>query len=86
MMTFETLSRGNFVNRQIIDTGNDIRKLQEWIEELKKDSAVMICSYDKPQEKFIVELNGTEVLHLVERRLNEMKEHLKELKAEFDSL
>lgn len=85
-MIFETLSRGNFLHRQIIDTGNDIRKLQEWIEELKKNSVVMICSHDEPQEKFIVELNGTEVLHLVERRLNEMKEHLKELKAEFNSL
>lgn len=46
----------------------------------------MICSYDEPKEKFIVELHGTEVLHLVERRLNELKEHLKELEAEFDSL
>ena len=85
-MTFETLSRGNFIHRQIIDTGNDIQKLQEWIEELEKDSAIMICSYDKPQEKFIVELNGTEVIHLVERRLNKLIEHLKKLKAEFDSL
>ena len=85
-MKFETLSRGNSLHRQIIDTGNDIRELQEWIEELKKDAAVMICSYDKPKEKFIVELHGTEVLHLVERRLNELKEHLKELEAEFASL
>lgn len=85
-MTFETLSLGNSLHRQIIDTGNDIRKLQEWIEELKKDSAVMICSYDEPKEKFIVELHGTEVLHLVERRLNELKEHLKEMEAEFASL
>ena len=85
-MTIETLSRGNSLHRQIIDTGNDIRELQEWIEKLKKDVTVMICSYNEPQEKFIIELNGTEVLHLVERRLNELKEHLKELKAEFDSL
>lgn len=85
-MIFETLSRGNSLHRQIIDTGNDIRKLQEWIEELKKDATVMICSYDKPQEKFIVELHGTEVLHLVERRLKELKEHLKKLEAEFASL
>ena len=37
MMTIETLSRGNSLHRQIIDTGNDIRELQEWIEKLKKD-------------------------------------------------
>lgn len=85
-MTFETLSRGNSLHRQIIDTGNDMRTLQEWIEEMKKNSPIMICSYDEPKEKFIVELNGAEVLRLVERRLNEMKEHLKELKAEFASL
>lgn len=85
-MTFETLSRGNSLHRQIIDTGNDIRKLQEWIEKLKKDATVVISSYDKFEEWFIVELHGTEVLHLVERRLNELKEHLKELKAEFASL
>lgn len=85
-MTFEILSRGNSLHRQIIDTGNDIRKLQEWIEELKKDSVVMICSYQNHQEKSIVELHGSNVLHLVERRLNELKERLKELKAEFASL
>lgn len=85
-MTFETLSRGNSLHRQIIDTGNDIRKLQEWIEKLKKDATVVISSYDKSEEWNIVELHGTEVLHLVERRLNELKEHLKELKAEFASL
>lgn len=85
-MTFETLSRGNSLHRQIIDTGNNIRKLQEWIEELKKDATVVISSYAKPEGWNIVELHGTEVLHLVERRLNETKEHLKKLKAEFDSL
>lgn len=85
-MIFETLSRGNSLHRQIIDTGNNIRKLQAWIEELKKDATVVISSYDKPEEWNIVELHGTEVLHLVERRLNELKEHLKELEAEFDSL
>lgn len=85
-MTFETLSRGNSLHRQIIDTENDIRELQEWIEELKKDATVVISSNDKPEKWSIVELHGTEVLHLVERRLNELKEHLKKLKAEFDSL
>lgn len=85
-MIFETLSRGNSLHRQIIDTGNNIRKLQAWIEELKKDATVVISSYDKPEEWNIVELYGTEVLHLVERRLNELKEHLKGLEAEFDSL
>lgn len=84
-MTFETLSRGNSLHRQIMETGNDIRALEVWIEELKKDAAVVISSKDKPEEWSIIELHGTEILHLVERRLNEMKEHLKELNAEFDS-
>lgn len=85
-MTYEELSRGNFIHRQIIDTGNNIRKMQEWIEEMKKDATVVISSYAKPKEWNIVELHGTEVLHLVERRLNELKEHLKKLKTEFASL
>lgn len=85
-MIFETLSRGNSLARQIMETGNDIRKLEGWIEELKKDATVVISSYDKPEEWSIFELHGTEVLHLAERRLNEMKEHLKELEAEFAAL
>lgn len=85
-MTYEILSQGNSMHRQIMETGNDIRALEAWIEELKKDAAVVISSKDKPEEWSIVDLNGTEVLHLVERRLIKMKEHLKELNAEFDSL
>lgn len=84
-MTFETLSRGNSLHCQIIDTGNDIRKLQEWIEELKKDAVVEIRSNDNPEQSIIV-LHGTEVLHLVEQRLGELKEHLKEMESEFNAL
>ena len=85
-MTFEILSRGNSLHHHIMDAENDIRVLEEWIKELKQDATVMISSYSTPQEKFIVELHGSNVLHLVERRLNELKEHLKKLKAEFNSL
>ena len=85
-MTYEILSQGNSMHRQIMETENDIRALEAWIEELKKDAAVVISSKDKPEEWSIIDLNGTEVLHLVERRLIKMKEHLKELNAEFDSL
>ena len=85
-MTYEILSQGNSMHRQIMETGNDIRALEAWIEELKKDAVVVISSKDKPEEWSIIDLNGTEVLHLVERRLIKMKEHLKELNAEFDSL
>ena len=85
-MTFEALSQGNSLHRQIMETGNDIRALEAWIEELKKDAPIVVSSKDKPQEWSIIELHGTEVLPLVKRRLNEMKERLKELNAEFDSL
>lgn len=85
-MAYEILSQGNSMHRQIMETGNDIRALEAWIEGLKKDAAVVISSKDKPEEWSIIDLNGTEVLHLVERRLIKMKEHLKELNAEFDSL
>lgn len=85
-MTFEELSEGQSLHRQIMETGNDIRELEGWIEELKKDATVVISSHDKPEKWSIIELYGTEVLHLVERRLNERKEHLKELEAEFAAL
>ncbi len=38
-MTYEILSQGNSMHRQIMETGNDIRALEAWIEELKKDKA-----------------------------------------------
>lgn len=84
-MNIEALYRGSSLNRQIIETGNNITVLEEWIEELKKDAVVEIRSTANYEQSIIV-LHGTEVLHLVEQRLDELKEHLAELKSEFNAL
>ena len=65
---------------------NEITQLEEWIDELKNDATVMISSYKEPQEKFVVELHGTRVIPFVEERLEYLKNHLNELKKEFEKL
>lgn len=84
-MNIEELYRGNSLNHQIIETGNNITVLEKWIEELKKDAVVEIRSAANYEQSIIV-LHGTEVLHLVEQRLDELKGRLEELKSEFNAL
>lgn len=74
------------MQRQRIDTYNDVLMLTKWLEELRKDEVVMICSNKEPQKKYIIELHGRNVIPFVEQRLKEKREHLEELEAKFKEL
>lgn len=85
-MTIENLSLGNYLQMQIIEAYNEVHILTEWLDELRRDEAIMICSHKEPQEKYIIELHGRNVIPFVEQRLKEQRNHLEELEAKFKKL
>lgn len=84
-MNFEELYQVNLLTRQIVETENNITVLEKWIEELKEDATVEIRS-NANHERSIIVLNGSEVLHLVEQRLGELKKRLEKLESGFNAL
>lgn len=88
-MTLEELNEGNSLIKQIIDAGNELRELEEWQKIIEEDDEmVWLSSKEKngQRTKSICILHGKKVLPLIQERIEEIKERLKEKRSNFEKL
>lgn len=88
-MTLEELNEGTSLVKQIIEAENDLRELEEWRKNIEEDNEmVWLSSKEKTgrRTKSICILHGKKVLPLIQERIEETKERLKEKRINFEKL
>lgn len=82
-MTFEELSEGNSLHKEIMDAENELRALEEWQNIIEKDDElVWLSSKEKTGRSTnrICILSGKKVLPFIQDRIEEVKRMLAEKK------
>lgn len=88
-MTIEELNEGNSLVKSIMDAENELRELEEWQKNIEEDDEmVWLSSTEKTGQraKSICILNGKKVLPFIQKRIEETKEMLVEMRANFEKL
>ena len=88
-MTLEELNEGSSLVKQIIEAENDLRELEEWRKNIEEgNEMVWLSSKEKTgrRTKSICNLQGKKVLPLIQERIEETKERLKEKRINFEKL